>query len=419
MTMFNPSQFGTLEEVAMFVQLSESLILEYSIPQKEQRQWIRDRLIRFGYRKLHRGEQGLFRRFLGVVTGYSPAQLSRHIRAYRNGETLCTRQKRRCFPTIYTPVDIELLAETDNLHGRLNGAATVKIMERECQLGDQRYERLGGISVSRLYDLRQKRRYKEEALYIGKTKPVNTPIGERRKPEPNGVPGFLRVDTVHQGDSEDAKGVYHVNMVDEVLQWEVIMAVEQISESCMEEALTQAFPLFACRTRNYHSDNGGESINYRVAALLKKLTVLQTKSRPRHSNDNGLVETKNGSIIRKHMGYHHIPQPFASRINKFYHEHLIPYLNFHRPCAFPKIEVLANGKKRITYPPENYMTPYRKLISLPDWQKYLRPGLTPEMLQAQANAKTPNQAARELQEAKQELMKIIGYSAIIPLSLIH
>jgi transposase InsO family protein len=417
--MFDPSQFGTLEEVAMFVQLSENLILEYSIPQKEKHQWIRDRLIRFRYRQLRRREQGLFRRFLSVVTGYSPAQLSRHIRAYRNGERIDKPQRRRCFPTIYTRFDSELLAETDNLHGRLNGAATVKIMEEEYRHGDDRYERLRGISVSRLYDLRHKRRYVEEALSIEKTKPVRIPIGERRKPQPDGMPGFLRVDTVHQGDFEKEKGVYHINLVDEVTQWEVVMAVEQISESRMEEALMEAFPMFACTIQNYHSDNGGENINYRVAALFKKLTIGQTKSRPRHSNDNGLVETKNGSIVRKHMGYSHIPQPFASRINRFYVQHFIPYLNFHRPCAFPKIEILPGGKKKITYPPENYMTPYAKLKSLPNWQQYLRPGVTPERLEVQANAKTPNQAARELQEAKQTLMKIIGLSAMLHSPRLH
>jgi len=186
-----------------------------------------------------------------------------------------------------------------------------------------------------------------------------------------------------------------------------IVTAQGAAESCMEEALMEAFPLFACTIQNYHSDNGGENINYRVAALLKKLTIHQTKSRPRHSNDNGLVETKNGSIIRKHMSYFHIPQPFASRINKFYGEHLIPYLNFHRPCAFPKIKILPNGKKKITYPPENYMTPYAKLKSLPNWQQYLQPGVTLEILETQANAKTPNQAARELQKAKQKLFNIV------------
>jgi len=40
------------------------------------------------------------------------------------------------------------------------------------------------------------------------------PIGTRRKPDPQGEPGYLRVDTVHQGDLDKQKGVYHINLVD-------------------------------------------------------------------------------------------------------------------------------------------------------------------------------------------------------------
>jgi transposase InsO family protein len=290
-------------------------------------------------------------------------------------------------------------------------------MRRECTAGDRRYERLAGISPSHIYNLRQERRYKEEAITIEKTKPVHNSIGERRKPEPNGEPGFLRADTVHQGDFGKQKGVYHTNFVDEVTQWEVIVAVEQISEECMEPALEEAFSLIPFGTGNFHSDNGGEYINDVVHQFLVRWKTKQTKGRPRHSNDNGLAETKNGAIIRKHMGYRHIPQPFAARINVFYREHLIPYLNFHRPCAFPNIEVLPNGKKKVTYPSENYRTPYEKLKSLPNWQTYLRPGITPAMLETQARAKTPNQAAAEMQEAKRKLLKIIGDSGTLPPSL--
>lgn len=405
--MLNPSQFETIEQVEMFLRTADVFSLEQSSPTSGKAEWVRDRLLHFHYRNLRRPQQGLLRKFFGIITGYSSAQLSRHIRTYRDGKPVSKPQQRHRFPTTYTRADVELLVETDNIHKRLNGAAMKKICRKEYVRGDLRYERLQRISVSRLYDLRQHRRYREEALHIEKTKPVQAPIGQRCKPEPNGKPGFLRVDTVHQGDLEGEKGVYHVNMVDEIIQWEVLWATEQISESCMKIVLNGALPLFPFVPHNYHSDNGGENINYTVAALLKKLTMTQTKGRPRRSNDNGLVETKNGCIIRKHMGYHHIPQPFAARINKFYREHLIPYLNFHRPCAFPEVKVLKNGKKKVIYPPENYRTPYEKLKSLPNWQQYLRPGVTEEMLEAQANAKTPNQAGREMQEAKVELEKVI------------
>ena len=403
---FDDSLLQTIGNLRMF--LDGSLPVTFRPLRMEDRsQWIRHTLVRFRYLALKRPEKQIVRQYLWKVSGLSRAQMTRHITAYRKNVPICAPYKRRCFSTTYTAGDIELLAATDNLHGRLNGAATIAIMSEEYERGEHSYVRLRDISVSRLYDLRSERRYVEHALTIEKTKPVMVPIGERRKPEPEGAPGFLRVDTVHQGDFGKEKGVYHINHVDEVTQWEVIMAVEQISEACMEPALEEAFSLLPFPVRNFHSDNGSEYINDVVHQFLVRWKSKQTKGRPRHSNDNGLAETKNGAIIRKHMSYHHIPQPYAARINVFYRDHLIPYLNFHRPCAFPTVEILKNGKKKITYPQENYMTPYRKLKSLPDWQQYLRPGITPAMLEAQASAKTPNQAARDMLEAKKRLFDII------------
>jgi hypothetical protein len=406
-TIFNDDKILTVLDLLPFVDTMEGFDLQSDCSTTERASWIRERLQRFSYRKIKRKEKGILQQYLCRVTGQSRRMIQYHIESYLQGKEICVTYERHQFVVTYSNRDRELLAEMDNLHGRLNGAATKKIMEQEYQRGDHRYESLRRISVSHLYNLRGSRVYRENALTFEKTNPVQVPIGERRKPEPNNIPGFLRVDTVHQGDKDRKKGVYHVNMVDEVTQWEVMLATEQISESCMEVVLTEALPLFPFVPQNYHSDNGGENINYTVAALLSKLDMTQTKGRPRHSNDNGLVETKNGAIIRKHMTYHHIPQPFASRINVFYRDHLIPYINFHRPCAFPQIEVLKNGKKKITYPFENYKTPYEKLKSLPHWEQYLRPGITKEMLDAQANAKTPNQAAREMQKAKEELLKVI------------
>lgn len=403
---FDDSLLSTTGNLQLFLEGSLPITFQ-PLRREERREWIRHTLIRFKYVTLKRKEKTIVQRYIRKVAHIGRAQLFRHIAAYKEGRPVRTRYERHRFPVVYTHGDIELLAETDNLHGRLNGAATLKVMQREYARGDGRYGRLRHISRSRLYDLRQERRYRENALTLGKTKPSSVPIGERRKPEPEGRPGFLRVDTVHQGDEEGRKGVYHINHVDEMTQWEVIMAVEQLTEACMEPALEEAFTLFPFPVRNFHSDNGSEFINDVVQQFLVRHRSKQTKSRPRHSNDNGLAETKNGSIIRKHMGYRHIPQPFAARINKFYREHLIPYLNFHRPCAFPKVEIQQNGRRKVTYPLENYMTPYEKLKSLPNWQQYLRPGVTEEMLDAQANAKTPNQAAREMQAAKRELLQAI------------
>lgn len=404
--MLDDSSLETIDDVRDFMD-GVTLITFRPLQREERAAWIRQVLIRFKYLVLKRPNKQVVRDYLMKVSGLSRAQVARHIKGYRKGWPMCRLYKRHRFSGVYTAGDIELLAETDNLHRRINGAATIVIMQTEYERGDRRYERLRHISVSHLYRLRATRRYEANTLTYEKTRPVQVPIGERRKPEPNGIPGFLRVDSVHQGDCNGEKGVYHINSVDEVTQWEVPVAVENLQEVSVEPALDEAFVLIPFSIHNFHSDNGGEYINEVVQGFLNRWKAKQTKSRPRHSNDNGLAETKNGAIIRKHMTYYHIPQLFAARINQFYRDHLIPYLNYHRPCAFPKIDIQANGKKKITYPKENYMTPYAKLKSLPNWEQYLRRGVTPAILEKQAHSKTPNQAARELQEAKKKLFNII------------
>jgi transposase InsO family protein len=158
---------------------------------------------------------------------------------------------------------------------------------------------------------------------------------------------------------------------------------------------------FPFRIRGFHSDNGSEFINHTLARLLNKLLIEQTKSRPRHSNDNGLVETKNGAVIRKHMGYGHIAAPHAAAIGRFYGEYLNPYVNLHRPCAQADIEVNGKGKQTRRY--RRYQTPLETLLTLPHPEPHLRPGVTLGALEQQALRHSDTEAARQMQAAKQKL----------------
>src|ERR1039457_3156178 len=238
------------------------------------------------------------------------------------------------------------------------------------------------------------------------TRPTKVAIGERRRPEPGGRPGYLRVDTVHQGDLDGVKGVYHINAVDEVTQWEVLGATEQISEAYLQPVLQGILAQFPFRIRGFHSDNGSEFINHTVAELLNKLLIEQTKSRPRHSNDNGLAEAKNGAVVRKHMGYTHIPAPHAAAIEAFYEKYFNPYLNYHRPCGVPEVITNAKGKQRRVY--RWYATPWEILRQLPDLARRLREGTTQADLEKMAGAESDTAAAVRMQEAKRKLFASIG-----------
>ncbi|WP_067584622.1 integrase catalytic domain-containing protein [Endozoicomonas ascidiicola] len=272
-------------------------------------QWIAGTLKHFRYRTLSKPEKGLIKRYLIVASGYSRAQITRLIKEYLNLGLLKRKQRTtKGFETKYSKADIRLLAETDRLHNGLNGPAIKKICERAYQRGDGRYKRLAGISVSHLYNLRQSKTYQTVRLHKNVTRPVNRAIGTRRKPRPNGQPGYIRIDTVHQGDKDKVKGLYHINAVDEVTQFQVICTVERINEHFLIPVLEELLATFPFKIQGFHSDNGSEYINYPVASLLDSLYIKFTKSRSRKTNDNALVESKNGAIIRKMLGYAHKPK---------------------------------------------------------------------------------------------------------------
>ena len=398
----------SLEQIRAFLEASDEIGFEGS-RREEIYQWVTRTLCEQEYWKQNRATKGLLRQYIAKMTGRSRAQVTRLIRRYRDTGVVEERSYRRNrFVSRYTAADIELLAAVDEAHETLSGPATQKILYREFHdYGDRRYERLAAISVAHIYNLRKSRRYRGKRLVYQKTRPVQVAIGERRRPEPQGQPGYLRIDTVHQGDREGTKGVYHINAVDEVTQWQVVGATAQISEAGLVPVLEAMLRQFPFGIRGFHSDNGSEFINHTVAQLLKKLLVQQTKSRPRHSNDNGLVEAKNGAVIRKHMGYGHIRSEQAEAIEAFYEEHFNPYLNFHRPCGVPELRANAKGKQRRVY--RWYATPWEILRQLPEVARRLRPEITVRELDRRAQAESDTEAARKMQAAKRKLFAGFGH----------
>ena len=344
---------------------------------------------------------------MGKVTGLSESQTTRLIRAFLDhGKVQAQPYQRHKFAATYTAQDITLLAEVDRAHGRLSGPATRRILQRALeQFGDQRYGRLSKISVGHLYNLRATARYRNQAAVFEPTQSTGAAIGQRRKPDPQGRPGYLRVDTVHQGDHEGAKGVYHINAVDAVTQWQVVGCAEKISELYLLPVLEAVLAQFPFAIRGFHADNGSEYINHRVAGMLRKLDAEFTKSRACRSQDNALVEGKNGAVIRKLIGYGHIAGQHAEALQKFYGEHLNPYLNFHRPCGFATVSLDERGKRQRQYKLEDYRTPFEKLQSLPGAEQFLKSGVRMPELEQRAHAISDTECALRMNAAKTKLLQ--------------
>ena len=404
----NDTQLETLDQVRQFLEGSEAI--SFQIESKDARyHWLQHTLVKFRYLQLSKTDKGLITRYLRKMTGYSLAQVKRLIRQYRKTGRLVRKQRTsQGFQLKYTREDKLLLAGLDERHNTLSGPATKKLCERAYQVfGETEYQRLAGISIAHLYNLRKSKTYIGQRHQYEKINPVRSKIGERRKPNSNGQPGFIRIDSVHQGDQDGVKGVYHINAVDEITQFEVVCTVEKISKHYLIPVLEQLLDIFPFVIKGFHSDNGSEYINKQVAKLLEKLLIEFTKSRARHTNDNALAESKNASIVRKHLGYSHIPQKWAPLINEFNQSYLNPYINYHRPCFFAEVIVDKKGKERKRYPYDQMMTPYEKLKSLPNATSYLKPGTTFKQLDEIAHQISDNDAAERLQNAKTKLFQII------------
>lgn len=406
-------QLSSLDQVRSF--MAGTAAVAFAIAAHQDRyHWVAQTLKQLGYLRLRRAERGLIVRFLCKVTGYSRAQVTRLIAQWRVRGSLTDRRGPPAVPFAkrYGAIELRLLAQIDKLHGTLSGPATKKLAERALTVYRlPQYETLAGISVSHLYNLRRSSGYRRiHGPILQHTRPTAIPIGERRKPNPQGKPGYLRVDSVHQGDFEGVKGVYLINAVDEITQFEFVGAVARISELFLIPMLTSMLEFFPFVIRGFHSDNGSEYVNHLVAKLLNKLHIEFTKSRSRHSNDNALAESKNASVVRKHLGYQHIPSYHAQAVNTFTVEYLTPYLNFHRPCFFARIRTNNKGRIEKLYRYEDMMTPYDKLKSLPQAHTYLKPHASFQALDALTLSITDNQAVERVNKARTKLFDQIRHA---------
>ena len=401
----NDDHLVSIAQLKEFVKLSNSAKFKSNSNKVETYEWISKTLGKFRYFSLKKKEKGIVKKYIVNMTGYADDSIDKLIsRKKKFGKIFVKERTQNNFQIFYQPSDISLLAEVSNVTLNQNGFALKEMCKSMYEdFNDLRFEKLARISVSHLYNLKKTRIYQSKSLYYTKTNPVQRNIGIRKKPEPYGIPGYLRVDSVHQGDLDKEKGVYHINLVDEVTQVEYVGCVPVISEYFLLPILEELIQTFPFKIISFHSDNGSEYVNFKVSEMLQKMFVEQTKSRSRRTNDNALVEGKNGAIVRKYMGYSHIPKKYANIINSFYRDYLNSYLNHHRYCGYPTDYVDEKGKIRKKY--EIYMTPIQKLLSLENCEKYLKEGITKETLQCISRSKTHFEEAKKVHEMRSKLFK--------------
>ncbi len=404
-TTMNTTHIKSIDEVSAFLQGTKSV--EFSIESRSEKyEFVSRTLFKFKYQKLRKSKKTLIKRYLQKVTGYSKDNIKKLIREWVSERCLIIKKNNRNkFVYKYNSTDIALLAKADEALHFPHGKSVKESLLREYEVfKNEKYCNISQISVSHIYNIRKSNlQYISDTMHYTKTNPTSACIGERIKPKNDGKPGYIRVDSVHQGDYEGVKGVYHINLVDEVTQWEVVCCVPVISDKYLIPALENAIEQFPFKIINFHSDNGSEYINYQVADMLERSFIRQTKSRSRKTNDQALVEGKNGSVIRKHIGRNHIPKIYANPIDLFFQKYFNVFLNYHRVCGFATDYVDRKGKIKKKY--DTYLTPYEKLKSIDNASHYLRKNITFEQLDKIAYAMSDIEFGELVQEKKNQLFQ--------------
>ena len=229
----NESQVRTLQQVREVLAGTQALYLRPLGDESGRYAWIEAVLKRFDYRQMKRADRGVLLTYLQRLSCYSRAQVTRLVSRWVAGKRLVKQYHapEHAFARRYVAADVALLAEVDQAMGTLSGPATACVLRRGRDVyKDARYERLAAISVAHLYNLRNSAPYRAKHVQHAHTRPVKAvTIGVRKAPAPDGRPGFIRIDSVHQGDLDGVKGVYHINAVDCVTQWEVVATVQGLT----------------------------------------------------------------------------------------------------------------------------------------------------------------------------------------------
>jgi hypothetical protein len=189
--------------------------------------------------------------------------------------------------------------------------------------------------------------------------PVRT-FADWKQPEP----GFLEVDLVaHCGDSVAGSFAHTLTLTDVASGWTECIALVVRESSLVVDALERLRTSMPFPLRGIDTDNGSEFINEALVDYCSKHSIKFTRSRPYHKNDQAWIEQKNGSVVRRLVGYGRLEGLRAAEgLGRLYTASRL-FVNFFQPSfkLKEKVRVGARVTKRY-HAPE---TPCARLLAWP------------------------------------------------------
>ncbi len=189
--------------------------------------------------------------------------------------------------------------------------------------------------------------------------PIRT-FGDWKDPEP----GFLEIDLVaHCGDHVGGSYVSTLVLTDLASGWTECIALLVRESALVVDAIDRLRTSMPFPLRGIDTDNGSESINETLLDYCSKHGIEFTRSRPYHKNDQAWIEQKNGSVVRRLVGYGRLDGLRAVEgLGRLYTASRL-FVNFFQP-SFKLKEKIRTGA-RVTKRYHAPETPCARLLASP------------------------------------------------------
>lgn len=274
------------------------------------------------------------------------------------------------------PVLKALWLASDQLCSKLLQAALPEWLEhyqrRSAPLPEAFKKKLLGISPAQIDRLLRVARVQHPKKGLSATRPgtlLRHAVPTRSGPPDTTRPGSVEADTVaHCDDSTEGDYVHSLTFTELFSGWTENRAVWNKSADAVLvqlKALEQVVPF---TMRDFHTDNGGEFLNWALHRHLtgRALQLPWTRSRAYRKNDNAHCEQKNWTHVRQLFGHDRFGHPeLVALMNELYAQEWSQFTNHFKPTfKLLKREKPAGKTKRIYE--KQPQTPCQRLLASPE-----------------------------------------------------
>jgi len=290
---------------------------------------------------------------------------------------------------------IPTLVEAMERHGHLALDAVVK--DKVLQVSAATIDRV--LDDVRSHIDGQRKRRTGVGAAIRRSIPVRTFADWRDPP-----PGFLEIDMVEHcgGPKTDGDFVHTLTLTDIASGWTECVAMRQRNQMLVIEGLAKAADDLPVPMLGVDSDNDSAFMNQIVFDYCKAHELVQTRSRAYKKNDQAWVEQKNGSIVRRLVGYGRLSGPEATKaLAKLYATSRL-YINFFQPSFKLKSKTRDGARvKKLYHAPA---TPCDRLLAHDSVDAQ-----TKARLKAQFKSLDPVRLLQEIRVAQQTLSDLAAH----------